>query len=177
MLQKIISGGQTGVDRAALDAAISSDIEYGGWCPKGRLDEKGTIPNKYESLKEISGNFKTDKENYDARTKKNIKDSDATLIIVPKIPLPQEIKDGTLLTIEDVKKQKKLYLIVDLSKSNHINSELIIEWVKKNKVSILNIAGPRESSCPGIHQSSLELLKTTLLQYKNSFSLKKMTKL
>jgi len=158
MINKIVSGGQTGVDRAALDAAMSVNIEYGGWCPKDRLDENGKIPEKYKNLTEISGEFKNDKENYDARTKRNIKDSDATLIIAPKIPLPQEIKDGTLLTIEEVVNQKRPYLIIDLSKSIDTNSELVTHWVKENKISTLNIAGPRESTCPGIYQSSLELL-------------------
>jgi hypothetical protein len=98
MLQKIISGAQTGVDRAALDAAISLDIEYSGWCPKGRLDETGKIPEKYSNIKEISGEFENDQQNYNARTRKNIEDSDATLVIAPEIPLLKEIKDGTLLT-------------------------------------------------------------------------------
>jgi hypothetical protein len=93
-------------------------------------------------LKEISGEFKTDKENYDARTRKNIDDSDATLIIVPQIPLPQNIKDGTLLTIEYVKKQKKPYLIVDLSKPINSNSEIIANWIKNHEVDTLNIGGP-----------------------------------
>lgn len=87
MLRKIVTGGQTGVDRAALDAAMLLNIEYGGWCPKGRLDEKGKIPEKYKYLDEISGEFKSENENYAARTKKNIEDSDGTLIIVPVKPL------------------------------------------------------------------------------------------
>jgi hypothetical protein len=172
MLRKIISGAQTGVDRAALDAAMLLGFEYGGWCPKGRLDEKGKIPEKYNYLKEISGEFKTDKENYNTRTRKNIEDSDATLIIVPKIPLPEKIKDGTLLTIDHVKKQKKPYLIVDLSKSTFTNSELITTWVKEHAVNTLNIAGPRESTCPGIYQATLGLLEITLPKCKNCFSLR-----
>ncbi len=172
MLQKIVSGGQTGVDRAALDAAMALDYEYGGWCPKGRLDENGTIPEKYKCLKEISGEFKTDKENYDARTKKNIEDSDATLILVPLIPLPAKIKDGTLLTISYAKKQLKPYLIVDLSKPIHLNSESIKSWMKENGINILNIGGPRELTCPGIYQATLRLLKFTLPECKNYFSLR-----
>lgn len=172
MLRKIVTGAQTGVDRAALDAAILLDFEYGGWCPKGRLDEKGTIPEKYKYLKEISGEFKTDKENYDARTKKNIEDSDATLILAPQIPLPEKIKDGTLLTIEYAKKQLKPYLIVDLSKPIHINSEVITAWIKENRINTLNIGGPRESTCPGIYHATLGLLEITLPLCKNFFSLR-----
>ena len=85
MIGKIISGGQTGVDRAALDVAIDLDIQYGGWCPKGRLDENGTIPSKYKNLEELNGTFSNDKENYDTRTKKNIQNSDGTLIILPSL--------------------------------------------------------------------------------------------
>ncbi len=172
MLRKIVTGGQTGVDRAALDAAILSEFEYGGWCPKGRLDENGKIPETYKNLREISGEFKTDKENYDARTKKNITDSDATLIIVPKLPLPVKIKDGTLLTIDDAKKQNKPNLLVDLSKSIDSNCELIVNWIIENKISTLNIGGPRESNCPGIYKSSLQLIKIALPQCKNSLSLR-----
>lgn len=109
MIKEIISGGQTGVDQAALDAAIELKISYSGKCPKGRIDENGVIPKRFSELKEIDGEFKTEKENYDARTKKNIEESDATLIIVPEIPLPSSIKDGTLLTIDEVKKQGKPY--------------------------------------------------------------------
>jgi hypothetical protein len=169
MLQKIVTGAQTGVDRAALDAAMLLDFEYGGWCPKGRLDEKGMIPEKYKNLKEVSGEFKADKENYDARTKKNIEDSDATLILAPEIPLPEKVKDGTLLTIEYAKKQLKPYLIVDLSKPLHTNSELVAAWVKENSVNTLNIGGPRESTCPGIYQTTLGLLEITLPKCKNFF--------
>lgn len=172
MFHKIVTGGQTGVDRAALDAATLLDFEYGGWCPKGRLDEKGKIPEKYNNLKEVSGDFKTDKENYDSRTKKNIEDSDGTLIFVPKIPLPKQIQDGTILTIKDAERQKKPYLIVNLSKPIVANSEIIVNWIKENKVSILNIGGPRESTCPGIYQSCLSLLEVTLPKFKNNFSLK-----
>jgi len=172
MFQKIVTGAQAGVDRAALDAAMLLDFEYGGWCPKGRLDEKETIPEKYSNLKEVSGEFKADKESYDARTKKNIEDSDATLILVPQIPLPEQIKDGTLLTIEYTKKQLKPYLIVNLSKPICSNAELITAWVKENRINTLNIGGPRESTCPGIYQATLELLEITLPKCKNCFSLR-----
>lgn len=155
MINKIVSGGQTGVDRAGLDAAITSSVNYGGWCPQGRLDENGIIPENYTELNEISGNFKSEKENYDTRTKLNIRDSDATLIFVPSLPLPLKIKDGTLLTIEEVKRVKKPFLICDLSQSNNFNSEAILDWINSYKIKTLNIAGPRESTWPGIYNSTL----------------------
>lgn len=168
MLQKIVTGGQTGVDRAALDAAMLLGIEYGGWCPKGRLDEKGGIPGKYKELKEVLSEFANSKENYDTRTKMNIKDSDATLVLVPSMPLPKEIQDGTILTINDAKKQNKPYLIIDLSKLIQSNVDLIVDWVKENGIGILNVGGPRESTCPGIYQSSLKLLEVALPQCQYS---------
>ena len=158
MVEKIVSGGQTGVDLAALDAAIKWGLDYGGWCPKGRINEKGKIDRKYDNLQEITGEFKDEKENYDTRTRLNIRDSDATLILVPKIPLPTHIKDGTLLTIDEVKKQKKPCLIIDLSEPQSKNIDFVLHWIKEHSPKILNIAGPRESSCPGINKSSFNLL-------------------
>lgn len=156
---EIRSGGQTGADRAALDAAKSLNLSIGGWCPQGRIDENGVIPPQYGELKEIEGTFNSEKENYDARTKRNIQDSDATLILVPRIPLPTHIKDGTVLTINEVGLQDKKHFLFDLSLSD--NEELVtecIEWIKENNINILNIAGPRESSSPGIYKASYDFL-------------------
>jgi hypothetical protein len=146
---KIISGGQTGVDRAALDAAIEFAILHGGWCPKGRLAELGqTIPEKYQ-LDE------TDSSDFSIRTKLNIRESDGTLIIVPTTPI--KVTDGTLLTIQEVKEINKPYLIIDLS--CEYNIETLLDWIKENTVNVLNIAGPRESQAPGIYAASLVFLK------------------
>ena len=158
MIKKIVSGGQTGVDLAALDIAIEYGLDYGGWCPKGRINEKGKIDSKYYKLREISGNFKDEKSNYDTRTRLNIRDSDATLILVPQIPLPDHIKDGTLLTLAEAKKQEKPFLVIDLSKSASENEKLILNWLEEISPETLNIAGPRESGYPGIYQSSHNLL-------------------
>ncbi len=166
MVKIIISGGQTGVDRAALDSAINLNIAYGGWCPKGRLDEMGVMPEKYNQLREVSGHFYNEKENYDARTKLNIRDSDGTLIVVPQRPLPAQIKDGTLLTIDQVKKQNKPFLIISLSESHTNNSHKITEWISLNNITTLNIAGPRESNSPGIYQLSFFLLSKILYELK-----------
>lgn len=172
MIKEIISGGQTGVDQAALEAAINAGIPYSGNCPKGRIAENGIIPIKFKNLKEITGEFKSEKENYDARTKKNIEDSDGTLIFVPKIPLPSKITDGTLLTINEVKEQKKPFLLIDLSKNQDINIAQIIDWIDHNQISKLNIAGPRESSSPGINRLAFDFITKTLLHLKNRLSIR-----
>ncbi|KAG9288017.1 hypothetical protein G9A89_017612 [Geosiphon pyriformis] len=154
MIEKVVSGGQTGVDRAALDAAIELKIPHGGWCPKGRLAELGTsIPEKY-SLNE------TTSSNFSERTKLNVKDSDGTLILLPNIPSPEAITGGTNLTIKEVQEKRMPYLIIDLSKQQDFDS--IIEWVKSNNINVLNIAGPRESLNPGLYQQSLNFLKSLL---------------
>jgi hypothetical protein len=119
-------------------------------------------------LKEVFGEFKNEKENYDTRTKYNIRDSDGTLILVPKVPLPSEINDGTVLTIREVQKQNKPYLLADLSRQPQENAEIIIKWVQAHHIEILNLAGPRESSCPGIYKSCLTVLITILPRLKSS---------
>lgn len=162
MLEKIVSGGQTGVDRAALDAAIDLNIAFGGWCPKGRIDEIGIIPKKYDQLVEISIDVSSDKENYDARTKLNIQDSDGTLIFVPTLPLPEKITDGTVLTINEVSRQSKPYLLISLSSSDEDNLSKCIEWIKEYDIRTLNVAGPRESSSEGIYKESYNFLLSLL---------------
>jgi deaminated glutathione amidase len=169
-LNTIVSGGQTGVDRAALDVAIKLGLEYGGWCPKGRLDEKGTIPRQYAALKEINGDFANDQENYNARTVQNIIDSDATLIVVPILPLPENIKDGTILTIEEITRQNKPYYILSLD--NHDLSECV-NWFKSHEIETINIAGPRESNAPGIYNKAADLLETVILSCINQLNFKK----
>lgn len=170
MIEQIVSGGQTGVDRAALDVAIKMSVTYGGWCPKGRLDELGVIPSNYDKLIEISGEFESDKQNYDTRTKLNIRDSDGTLIIVPSMPLPLKIKDGTLLTISEVSSQKKPFLLLDLSSSEDDNISSVVEWVKMNDIRILNIAGPRESNSNGIYQKSFLFLSNMVERLESTHS-------
>lgn len=144
MLTKIISGGQTGVDRAALDVAISKGIKHGGYCPKGRIAEDGVIADKYNLLETKSTEF-------DQRTKKNIEKSDGTLVFVAKLPL--EVKDGTLLTIEYAKSIAKPLLIVDLSNCSAIDYKFGC-WLLEHKIKILNVGGPRASNSSGIYDKA-----------------------
>src|SRR3990167_9117872 len=138
MIIQVVSGGQTGVDQAGLLMAAEAGLDIGGWCPKGGLDEnKVCILKRHPSLKEANT------INPDERTKLNIRDSDGTLIIVPSWPLPNEIKDGTRLTIADAKRQKKPYLIVNLTEKQQA-SHIILDWIHQHNIKVINIAGPRE---------------------------------
>src|ERR1039457_2584832 len=114
---KVISGGQTGVDRAGLDAAIKAGIPIGGYCPKGRLAEDGVIPSIYP-LQELS----TTK--YQVRTEKNVIESGATLII-NKGPLTQ----GTKLTYEFAIKHERPCLIVRLDSDRMLTPLDVVRWM------------------------------------------------
>jgi hypothetical protein len=145
---KIISGGQTGVDRAALDVALELDIPCGGWCPKGRKAEDGPIDTHYP-LQE------TGSVRYPIRTERNVRDSDGTLILAWGKP-----SGGTALTIELAKKMKKPFCIIDLSME--ADSEAVREWVKANGIRILNVAGPPESSVHGVYDQAVKFLRSVL---------------
>ena len=130
---KIISGGQTGVDRAALDIAIELGFEYGGYCPKGRRSEDGIIPSKY-----IMNETETD--DYSERTLRNVQFSDGTLILHKG-----EIIGGTALTEKFCFLEKKTVLTVNILDEFAVIRLNFSTWLEKNIISILNIAGPRES--------------------------------
>lgn len=139
IIKKICSGGQTGVDRAGLDAAIESGVPHGGWCPHGRRSEDGSIPAKYE-LKE------TGAPGYLVRTKLNIVCSDATIVFTHGIP-----RSGSARTIEIADSLGKPYLHVNLDLSSN-NAMFVREWIDKlpQGNGVLNVAGSRESSWEGI---------------------------
>ena len=132
-LSKIISGGQTGVDRAALDAAMILNIPNGGFCPKGRRAEDGIIPDIYNLDETLS--FE-----YAERTKKNVQHSQGTLIL-----FWDTIKNGSLTTLEYSRVLDKPHFIVDMKKTPKYQIKKIDRWIKNNQIKILNIAGPREN--------------------------------
>ena len=146
MVGRIISGGQTGVDRAALDAALENNFPCGGWCPKGRKAEDGPIPSCYP-LEE------TQSSDYRVRTERNIKEADATLVLTWGKPT-----GGTALTIKLAHKHKKPSLVLDLGQRNQDMVTTIQDWIEKNNIRILNVAGPRESKSPGIHKAAKDVL-------------------
>jgi len=131
---KIVSGGQTGVDRAALDAALESGVSAGGWCPEGRQAEDGPIAEKYPLQELPDGSYKE-------RTLKNVQDSDATVIIYF-----ESISGGTEETLLYCLNEKKLYLLIDGSGITEDSaSKRIKHFIDENQISLLNIAGPRAS--------------------------------
>ena len=151
MVQKIISGGQTGVDRAALDFALENKIPCGGFCPRGRLAEDGIIPAIYPLAE-------TDSSVYEERTEANVLQSDGTFIIVPTLPLT----GGTLYALQFAKKNNKPCFTLLIEKNLQEQKINFLKWFIENKIRILNIAGPRESTNQGISQKSKSILEIIL---------------
>jgi hypothetical protein len=148
---RIVSGGQTGVDRAALDAALQAGIACGGWCPEGRKAEDGRIPEAYP-LTELA------KGGYPERTLQNVMKSDATVIIYFGKPT-----GGTALTIEFCHKEGKPYLLIDAERlSIQAATERIGNFVSQHRLSVLNVAGPRASGVPGAYDYAYQVISKFL---------------
>ena len=151
MLKKIISGGQTGVDRAALDIAIKLGISHGGWIPKGRKTEDGVLPEKYK-LQEMATT------SVNKRTEENVIDSDGTLIISHG-----KLTGGSALTQNFAEKHEKPWLHIDLNSitlfkaANEINS-----WILGHDIKVLNVAGHRASKDPKIYMLASDILEAAL---------------
>jgi len=138
--QKVISGGQTGVDRAALDVAMKLGFATGGWCPAGRKAVDGRIPDHYNLTE-------TKSKNYRVRTGWNIRDSDATMVLYTG-----NLEGGTALTIKLAKDKNKPWIALDLK--HEVNQNEALNWLRAVQPTTLNIAGPREESRPGIHRQA-----------------------
>lgn len=147
---RVISGGQTGVDRAALDVAIDLRIPHGGWCPRGRRAEDGRIASRY-LLQETAS------RDYWVRTEMNVVDSDATLILYKNA-----LRGGSELTYRMTKKHLRPALCLDLSVDQHLDVSNALQWLYHAAVNTLNVAGPRESSCVGIYDTSRHFLHQLL---------------
>ncbi len=147
-ISRIVSGGQTGVDRAALDVALERGIPCGGWCPRGRLAEDGPIDRRYP-LSE------TPQARPAQRTRWNVRDSDGTLIIVRG-----QLRGGTALTRRAAAELDKPCLLIDPSSPAAVAR--IVAWASRHRIAVLNVAGPRESHCLGIYDEAVELLRAAL---------------
>ena len=151
MLKKIISGGQTGADKAALDVAIKFNIEHGGWIPRGRRTEKGPLPMKYQ-LNEM------DTTDYRERTKQNIIDSHGTIIISRG-----ELTGGSKLTQIYAKIVGRPNCYIDLLNTEEFEASIILKsFILENEIQTLNVAGPRLSHHPGIYMDVKTILETML---------------
>jgi Circularly permutated YpsA SLOG family len=154
---KIISGGQTGVDRAALDVALKRGIECGGWCPAGRLDEFGRIPDRYPVQELEAGGFTE-------RTLQNVKDSDGTVVIYSG-----KLYGGSEQTVRFCVELKRPHQLIDSSTiSIEGAAKLIADFVRKNKIDILNVAGPRQSEWPEGYDWAFRALDRSLITSKRT---------
>jgi len=145
MIERVISGGQTGVDRAALDMAIRLDIPCGGWCPHGRLAEDGIVPRVYPLVE-------TPSSQYEERTEWNVRDSDGTLVLTWGPP-----SEGTGYTVFMARRHGRPCLVVDLATSPSVSEALA--WIAEEKIRVLNVAGPRASKCPWIRDFATAYLE------------------
>jgi hypothetical protein len=163
-LLKIVSGGQTGVDRGALDAALDLRCECGGWCPAGRLAEDGRIPKRYP-VREMPT------AEYSARTARNVAESDGTLIITNGPP-----KGGTRETVEFCREQGKPHLVIDCEELSVEEAiQRAVQFVRElpgvprdpsaSLGMTLNIGGPRVGQWPGGHEIAYEIISAVLRRF------------
>jgi len=153
MLEKIVSGGQTGVDRGALDAALAAGFACGGWCPPGRKAEDGRIAARYP-LREVS------QGSYQERTVRNVQDADGTLII-----FRDRLAGGTLLTVGFCIREGKPMKLIDAAEiSAGRAAELVLAFIEQESIAVLNIAGPRESGWRGAASYTADVMGRVLQQ-------------
>jgi len=145
---RIVSGGQTGVDRAALALALERGLACGGWCPRGRRAEDGAIDARFPLCE-------TPSPDYAERTEWNVRDSDATLVLTRGTP-----KGGTALTVELARALGRPHRVVDLAADP--DASAVRGWLADHGMSVLNVAGPRESQQPGIGELAQRFLEQVL---------------
>lgn len=147
-VRRVVSGGQTGVDRAALDVGRECGLELGGWCPRDRRAEDGRVPDAYP-LRE------TRTTDYRERTRRNVLASDATLVLARGMPT-----GGTAYTLAVARRAGRPWLVVDLDDPPAV--EVVRGWLAANRVEALNVAGPRESLQPEIYAQARAFLRRLL---------------
>ncbi|MBN2615162.1 MAG: putative molybdenum carrier protein [Bacteroidales bacterium] len=150
---KINSGGQTGVDRAALDFALEYKIPCGGWCPKGRIAEDGIIDPKYP-LQEAGSSDPV------VRTRLNVDDSDAVLVFVD-----EKMDEGTIAAVDYAQEKEKPLFVVYLQMNLADQEEGLDQFVDEYRVHRVNIVGSRESNSPGIYHKTRYFLDELFWKY------------
>lgn len=146
----IVSGGQTGADRAGWDAAIELGLPYGGWVPKARRAEDGRIPDRY-TCKETSSS------DYPFRTRLNVQESDGTVVFARGEP-----ERGSALTQNLAFRLRKPCIAFDIDGDGLGIVEQLREWIERNGIHVLNVAGNRESKSPGIGERVRRILVEAL---------------
>lgn len=151
MIEKIISGGQTGADRAGIDFAIKHNIPYGGWLPMGRKTEDGTLPNHYQ-LQEMPT------PDYSKRTEKNVLEGEGTVIVSHGF-----LTGGSALTREFAKQHRKPWIHLDFKELSISDAAArLLSWIERNNIRILNVAGARARKDPKIYEATMALLEKAL---------------
>ena len=146
-LTKIISGGQTGVDRAALDAALTADFPCGGWCPADRSAEDGPIPERYPMSLITEGGYRL-------RTLKNVQLSDGTAIL-----FSQSLLGGTKLARDMCIREKKPFIVLDATQISVERAvKAVVRFIGENEIQTMNVAGPRASGWPAGYEFALAVV-------------------
>ncbi len=156
----VISGAQTGVDRAALDAAMALGIPCGGWCPAGRRAEDGVIAMRYPVVE-------TERADYRDRTEANVLAADGTLVVTEG---PVRAESGTACTIDLARKHGRPHLVLDLAGTLFPLVAVVGAWWRGTGGRVLNVAGPRESQSPGIGARSGEFLRRAFARIVSTHS-------
>jgi hypothetical protein len=151
MLSKIISGGQTGADRAALDAARAAGVPIGGWVPRGRWAEDGRVPDAFHEMRETLGADPAD------RTARNVMAADGTLLVSHGPP-----QGGSALTQATAERAGKPCLWIDLDVESASALARVQAWLVEHRVQVLNVAGPRASEDPTIYEAVFALVSALL---------------
>jgi hypothetical protein len=153
MLVKLITGSQTGVNRAVLDVALARGFHYGGWCPKGRQTEDGILNKKKYALLEAKSHEER------IATELNIIEGDGVLVLTRGRPT-----GCTAISVVVAKRRAKPLLVIDLLEvlNNETAIEMILNWIKENRIEILTVTGPRESRCRGIYKEAMLIIDILL---------------
>jgi hypothetical protein len=159
MLLKIVSGGQTGADIAALDVALRHDFPHGGWCPKGRRSLDGPIHSRYLLIE-------TPSSSYLQRTEWNVRDSDGTVVFT----LAPEPTGGSLKTIQFARRHGKPFVHISQFGSGSVYADPVprlVQFVEEHQIGSLNVAGSRESKEPGINRWVSQVLEDAFFWSEN----------